>query len=125
LTDLDANSNPIVSPSSYSNTSNPQTVYIKLTNTISDCYLAIPLDLIINLPPAINQFENLTVCANEDNYYNLLEINNILVNTTDNTNISYYTTAADAQSATNPLDTNYTYTSNNTTLFTRVEDATT
>lgn len=125
LTDLDANSNPIVSPSSYSNTSNPQTVYIKLTNTISDCYLAIPLDLIINLPPAINQFENLTVCANEDNYYNLLEINNILVNTTENTNISYYTTAADAQSATNPLDTNYTYTSNNTTLFTRVEDATT
>ncbi len=123
-TDLESQSNPITNPSSFTNTSNPQTVFIRLTNTISDCYLTIPLELNVNLPPAINQFGSINVCDNETNYFDLLEINNILVNDSSNSIISYYTTNADALSGLNPLDTNYTYTSNNTTFFTRVEDAT-
>ncbi len=125
LVDLDSQSNPITNTTAYNNQTNPQTVYVRLNNTISDCYLAIPLDLIVNLPPAINQFGNVIACDNENNYFDLLEVNDIIVNDSNNTIISYHTSAAEAQSASNSIDTDYTYTSNNTTFHARVEDATT
>ncbi len=125
LPELEAQINPITNPSAYNNISNPQTVYVRLTNTISDCHLALPLELIVNLPPAINEFVSVTICDNVLNSYDLTQVNNLIVDDTSNTTITYHTTAADALADENPLDTNYTYTSNNTTFFIRVENSTT
>jgi len=125
LDDLDNQTNRINNPSAFNNQSNPQTVFVRITNTLSNCYLAIPLELIVNLPPAINSFGNVSVCENDDNYFNLLEVNDILVNDQSNTIITYHTSNTDAIAAANPLDTNFTYTSTTTPLVARVENATT
>ena len=65
--DSETNANEITNPESYTNTSNPQTVYMKVTNTISNCYVTLPIELIVNQPPHINDFEVYTICANDTN----------------------------------------------------------
>ncbi|RKE92380.1 choice-of-anchor L domain-containing protein, partial [Ichthyenterobacterium magnum] len=71
MSDLDADINAIQNPNNYTNISNPQTVFIRVTNTVSNCYLSVPLDIDINLPPAINPFNTFEVCNNEDNTVDL------------------------------------------------------
>ncbi|MFT5846567.1 choice-of-anchor L domain-containing protein [Psychroserpens sp.] len=125
LEDLDADINPILNPVSYSNTSNPQSIYIKAFNTLANCYTSVPLELIINLPPAINQFETFEICDNPTSSFDLNAINSAIVD--DNTDVffSYYSNLIDAQNSINALSTNYTYTTTSDTLYTRVEFGTT
>ncbi|MDC0007131.1 choice-of-anchor L domain-containing protein, partial [Winogradskyella sp.] len=125
LDDLQANTNPILEPTNYQNLSNPQTVYIRVDNAIANCFTFVPLTLNVNLPPAINQFETYDICANTDNSFDLTEINEALMDETFNILFSYYTNEMDAMASTNPLDSNYNYTSNNDVLFVRVEFSTT
>ena len=125
LSDLENQVNQIQNTQNYTNTSNPQTVYVRVTNTITFCYLAIDLDLVVNLPPAINQFGSVEICDNSNSYYDLTEVNSLLVNNQNNLIITYYTSANDALNATNALITDYTYQTNNDTLHTRIESSTT
>ena len=69
--DAETNSNVISNPEAYTNTSNPQTVYIKINNTISNCYVLVPIDLSVNMPPVINDFQSYDICENEDNSFRL------------------------------------------------------
>ncbi|MGJ8592448.1 MAG: choice-of-anchor L domain-containing protein [Aquaticitalea sp.] len=125
LENLENQTGRITNPRAFNNQSNPQTVFVRLTNTISDCFLAIPLELNVNLPPAINEFGSVNVCDNENSYFNLLDINNLIVDDITNTTITYHISGTDALSASNPIATDYTYTSNNTTMHARIENATT
>ncbi|WP_339625079.1 choice-of-anchor L domain-containing protein [uncultured Winogradskyella sp.] len=124
-TDLQANINAITNTSNYQNISNPQTVYIRVDNTVADCFTFVPLTLSVNLPPAINQFETYDICANASNSFDLTEINEALMDETFNVLFSYYTNESDAIALTNALDSNYTYASNTDVLFVRVEFSTT
>lgn len=105
LADLDADLNPILNPENYTNLSNPQTVYFKVTNTISNCYLAIPIELEVNLPPAINTFEVYDVCDNVDQTFNINLINEVLVSNPNNVEISYFTSLNDAENQMNAIKT--------------------
>ena len=125
LEDAEADNNSISNPEAYTNTSNPQTVYIKITNTISNCYALVPIELIVNTPPVINEFQSYDICDNEDNSFDLNEINGALMDESFNVLFSYYINEADAIANTNSLNTNYTYQTNNDTLFARVEFSTT
>ncbi|MDG5492381.1 T9SS type B sorting domain-containing protein [Psychroserpens sp. SPM9] len=125
MSDLEANTNAIQNPESYTNLTNPQTVFIRVTNTISDCFVAIPLELNVNLPPAINDFGVYEVCDNENDLVNLNDINSVLLVNTENVIVNYYASQADAQNQANVLDNNYNYVTTNDTLFARVEFATT
>ena len=123
--DAEANANEISNPESYTNTSNPQTVYIKVTNTISNCYTTQPIELIVNQPPLINDFEEYIICANDTNSVDLTEINEIATDVNYNVLFSYFSNEADAIANTNALDTNYTYQTDYDTLFVRTEYSTT
>ncbi|WP_339753991.1 choice-of-anchor L domain-containing protein [uncultured Winogradskyella sp.] len=123
--DLESNTNQISNPEAYTNVSNPQTVYIKITNTISNCYVTVPIDLIVNMPPPINDFMTYNICANDNNSFNLNEINAALMDESFNVLFNYFTNEVDANTNTNALDTNYTYQTNSDILFTRVEFSTT
>ena len=120
MEDLEADTNAIQNPSNYSNISNPQTVFIKINNTISNCYAVVPLELIVNLPPAINDFQTYDICDNESNSFDLNNITPVLLDETADKNLSYYSSLADAQTMTNALDTNYTYLTTSDTIFVRV-----
>ena len=123
--DLENDSNEITTPETYVNLTNPQTVYVKITNTISNCFLAIPLELQVNLPPAINDFQTYEICDNETNNFNLSIIDNILLVETTNVLVSYYSTHQDALNETNVLNNNYNYQTNADAIFARVEFSTT
>jgi gliding motility-associated-like protein len=123
--DAETNSNVISNPEAYTNTSNPQTVYIKINNTISNCYVLVPIDLSVNMPPVINDFQSYDICENEDNSFDLTEINEVIMDESFNVLFSYYNTEADAYANENELNTDYTYTTNNDTLFARAEFSTT
>ncbi|OUR96102.1 hypothetical protein A9Q86_16635 [Flavobacteriales bacterium 33_180_T64] len=117
------NTNTIVDPTNYTNISDPQTVYVRVSNTISDCFVSIPLNLIVNLPPAINDFITYEACDNDT--FDLSEINSTLLAQTANVLVSYYTSENDAYNQENVLDNIYNYQTNNDTLFARVEFSTT
>ncbi|APY09175.1 hypothetical protein BWZ20_13065 [Winogradskyella sp. J14-2] len=123
--DAETNSNVISNPEAYTNTSNPQTVYIKINNTISNCYVLVPIDLSVNMPPVINDFQSYDICENEDNSFDLTEINEVIMDESFNVLFSYHTTEADALANANALNTNYTYSTNSDTLFARAEFSTT
>ncbi|MEY8849290.1 choice-of-anchor L domain-containing protein [Psychroserpens sp. XS_ASV72] len=125
LEDSYLQTNTIANPENYSNISNPQTVYVRVTNTISDCFVSVPLPLEVNLPPAINDIPEYVICENESNATSLNEINGSLLQQTINVDVNYYATLADAEGQTNALNDNYNYQSNNDTLFARVEFTTT
>ncbi len=124
-TNLEAQTNAIPNPHAYQNTANPQTVFIRLTNTVSNCYLSIPLELQVNLPPEINDFQRVDICDNDTQSFNLTEVNTLIVDDTDNTVITYHNSASDALNNLNALDTNYTYQTNNDSIHIRIENTTT
>ncbi|WP_299229192.1 T9SS type B sorting domain-containing protein [uncultured Psychroserpens sp.] len=121
--DLVANINAIQNPNSYTNLSNPQTVFIRVTNTISNCYLSIPLELIVNLPPTVNDFQTYEICDNSASNFNLSTIESIIVDDATDIIFSYYSTLNDAQTNTNSLGTNYTYQTTNDVVFVRLDDS--
>lgn len=116
IEDVENNDITIPNPDDYNNTSNPQTVYIRVTNTVSNCYVTIPLDLIVNLPPSINT-TTIEICDNDTDSYNLLDAVEDLIGSQTPVDLTFYSNLIDAQNSLNPLAPNYTYTSNNDTIF--------
>ena len=54
LSDLESNNNEIIIPESFNNTTNPQTIFVKVEN--SPCYLSYAFDVLVeNCPPFIPQ----------------------------------------------------------------------
>ncbi|WCO00346.1 T9SS type B sorting domain-containing protein [Psychroserpens ponticola] len=125
LENAENSSGTILDPDNYTNTSNPQTVYIKVTNTLSNCYSIQPINLSVNLPPLINAFQEYQICYNSTSSFDLNDINFIIVNDDTDVVFSYYQSLSDAQNSANALDTNYTYSTSNDTIFSRIEYATT
>ncbi|MBC3847261.1 T9SS type B sorting domain-containing protein [Winogradskyella echinorum] len=123
--DLVNNSNRILNPENYTNTSFPQTLFVKVRNVSTGCYSTVPFSLIINTPPIINDFSTYNICENENNLVDLTEINEALLDNTYNILVSYHTSEGDAEANTNALNTNYNYTNTNESLFARVEYSTT
>ena len=122
---LEADTNPIPNPENYTNISNPQTVYVKLTNIISNCFVAIPLDLIVNLPPVINNIPYIEICDNEVGIFDLAEATTILIDDLTNVNVTYYLNINDAQNAQNAIGETYNYNSASVTLFIKAENSNT
>ncbi|WP_379926904.1 T9SS type B sorting domain-containing protein [Mariniflexile jejuense] len=117
------NSNAIQNPTSFN--SNSKTVYIKVANTLTGCYSVIPLQLIVNLPPAINTIGTIQICDNDTNTYDLSQVNAMLLNNQSTVTINYYNTLNDANTNVSPISTTYTYTNSNHTIFVRVANPTT
>ncbi|WP_092209125.1 T9SS type B sorting domain-containing protein [Bizionia echini] len=122
IDDLEANINSIPNPEAYENIENPQTVYIRITNTVSECYVMVPLDLEVNLPPTINPITDYNTCEAVDNIFDLNETIETLIDSQPNVAVTFYASQTDAESAQNPLDSNYNYNSNNDTIHIRAEN---
>lgn len=112
---------PLPNPENYNNTSNPQTVFVKVTNTDFNCPLVLPIELNVNLPPAVNDFQSVETCDNSANTYDLSLINSIIVDNDEGISISYFSNAQDANSNSNAISTDYTYQTNNDIVYARVE----
>lgn len=124
VVDAENDVNPITNDSSFTNTSNPQTVYLRFYNTISMCFDIGELELIVNLPPQLNTNSQLVVCANANQSANLDEVIPLIIDSLPAGAITgFYETNFDAINNTNEIVPTYNYTANDTTLFIRVDDS--
>ena len=117
------NSMEITNPSNFS--SNTKTVYLKVANNLTGCFVVIPLELIVNLPPATNIIGTIEICDNDANTYNLSQIDSLIVTNPSSVNISYHNTQTDADNNVAPLSNTYNYTGASHTIYVRVTDPTT
>ncbi|PZX39017.1 gliding motility-associated-like protein [Nonlabens dokdonensis] len=125
IANAESDLNPITNDTSFTNTVNPQTVYLRFFNTISQCFAIEPLELIVNLPPQLNDNTNFAICDNPNAIANLNDaIPQIISPVLPTQTISFYNTLVNAQTNANSINSNYTYTSSNTTIYVRVEDST-
>ncbi|AUC80629.1 T9SS type B sorting domain-containing protein [Lacinutrix sp. Bg11-31] len=124
-TDLLANTNQITNPENYTNISNPQTVYIEVYNTISNCGASVPFQLIVNLSPEIEPITEYPICETTGAIFDLTETTEALIGTQQNVILTFHSNFTDAQTPQNTLDTNYNYTSSNDIIFVRAEFAAT
>lgn len=118
----EADSQIISNPETYKNTSNPQTVYIKINNTVSNCYVNLPINLKVNLPPAINDFKTYNICSNSDNSFDLNIINDVIT-PEPNISVTYYSSQSDATNNVSALNTEYTYKTTNDRIYARLENS--
>ncbi|QHI38952.1 hypothetical protein IMCC3317_43520 [Kordia antarctica] len=121
--DADDGTNAIPDPTNYTNVTNPQPIFVRLINTISGCYVVIPFTLHVNLPPLLNNVTEATFCEAEiPGTVDLRQIDEIIIDDATGVSLSYYNSAADADTETNPLPDIYTYATNPETIFIRAEN---
>ncbi|MCA0153548.1 T9SS type B sorting domain-containing protein [Winogradskyella vincentii] len=123
--DAENETNTILSPEQYINTNEGETIYVKVRNLSTGCFIIVPFDLNINLPPQVNDIQNFDICENESNAVNLEDINDLLVDFNFNVNISYHTNVNDADANENPLDYNYIYSNTVESIYARISFSTT
>lgn len=126
LVEAESGINPIPDGTNFTNTTSPQTVFLRLFNTVSGCFAIAPLDLTIELPPVFTPVVSYRYC---DNPAMEVDLNEVIPSFIDplpaNNAVTFYDNDVDAAAGTNPLPTPYNYTSNSTTIFTRLENTTT
>ncbi|MBC8753674.1 T9SS type B sorting domain-containing protein [Kordia sp. YSTF-M3] len=121
--DADDGTNTIPDPTNYTNTNNPQPIFVRLFNTISGCYVVIPFTLHVNLPPLLNNVTQATFCeAEQPGTVDLRQIDDIIIDDPTGVSLLYYNSAADADADINALPDIYTYMTNPETIFIRAEN---
>ncbi|WP_304156935.1 gliding motility-associated C-terminal domain-containing protein, partial [Mesonia mobilis] len=125
--DADLDQNQITTPTNYTNTSNPEEIFVRLSNEeLPECYTTTSFTLNINSIDNIPLNETLLYCDEGFNLatFDLTEIEEFLP--LSNTQIieNYYTSAEDASFITNPITTPSSYgsISNPQQIFIRVEE---
>jgi len=115
--------NAIANPTSYTNTSNPQTLYMRIQRSSTECFDIKDFNLIITNPVVAGEPNELKLCDFNENgkqRFNL-KLNDTAIKDGNTTAaVTYYATSFDAEQATNPLQSPYT--SASATIWARLEN---
>ena len=125
-TQSDATNDQNILTGSYQNTSNPETLYVALTDLTTGCRTTGSFILVVNPLPQLIVPTELEICddGTPDGFtqIDLTEKDDEIQGGNVNYAISYYLTQADADSETNPLAIPYTNISNPQTVIARGQD---
>ncbi|WP_055437450.1 T9SS type A sorting domain-containing protein [Lacinutrix algicola] len=125
--DADADMNPLPSP--YANTSNPQTVYVRVEELSSGTFDTTTLDLVVNQSPTVFTPAPLEYCDEDNDGFGTFILTDADIEITQGApgyTVTYYETMADATNNVNMLSNTYSNVVANTeTLYARVENAST
>ncbi len=125
MEDAESGDDQLTSP--YTNTSNPQTIYVKVTNINTGCSSVGTFNIIVNTLPDLTAPTPLEVC--DDGTPDGITLIDLSLKNTEITGgnpgytVSYHLTADDAQSGVDALDIPYENESNGQTVYVRVEDS--
>ena len=123
-----AGTNPITTPTAFTNTSNPQTIYVALTNA-TNCISYTEFTLNVLALPTTTQIPTLFTCdtgvADGLTTFDLTSQDAALINGQTNVTVAYFTTQADADANTNAITTpaDFTNTSSSQTIYVRLSNA--
>ncbi|MGY0427009.1 MAG: hypothetical protein ACWIPI_09330, partial [Polaribacter sp.] len=133
INDAQTNANPIANPVNFRNTQNPQRIFVRLTNTVSECFsltdftLTVKNTFVLNTPKDYFSCDDLASGSNTDGFSE-----DFVLSTKDTEilgslkpsdyTVSYYTSLLDAQSNSAPIDKTHPYknSKNNQEIFVRV-----
>ncbi|MEL1244100.1 T9SS type B sorting domain-containing protein [Flavobacterium sp. DGU11] len=103
--DMLTGANPIGTPQNYRNTSNPQTVYIRMTNSVTGCYTNETLTIVIDTMITTGTPDNLFKCDNGTGLavFDLSQNNALIKDGRPGSVVNYYASEEDAESQQNPL----------------------
>jgi large repetitive protein len=105
-----------------------QTVYVRVEDPITGCFVLLDLDLLVNPLPSAQQPDPLVACDVNGNGVGSFDLNVATSQITNNDPdliVTYYLTQSDAEGGINPLPSPYQNTTNPETLYVRVEDIST
>jgi gliding motility-associated-like protein len=129
LNQADADSHSNALPFNYQNSSNPQTVYVRIENNLNTaCFATTSFQIGVNRMPIAHALQNLVVCDDESNdgieSFNLgLQTPLVLgMQLPTEFAVSYYLTQTDANSDLNALPSLFQNTANPQTIFVRIEN---
>ncbi|MFD0863313.1 choice-of-anchor L domain-containing protein [Sungkyunkwania multivorans] len=118
--------NALTSP--FTNSNNPETVFVRINDLVSNCFGITSFDLIVNPAPTAADL-TIELCddatADGSVAITLSDYNNQVTQGVAGLNVSYHPSPVDAQNNTNALLDNFTNTSNPETLYVRVENPST
>lgn len=121
--------NPITNPTNYTNTSNPQIIYVKtysMSNGTPDCEKIEKLTLAVEAFPATQDW-TITACNNLNNTAEIIDLTNnqIIASTGVPATLRYYPTLNDLQAGTNEITnpTNYVVTNQTTVVYIKIESS--
>jgi len=121
LDDADADINALMSP--YTNLTNPQTVYVRLSN-LEGCYNTTSFDLIVSITPIAYEPDTLVACSTDQGgntaIFELTDATADVINGQQDVSVTYYATESDALAASNVI-TNTVYDGISTTFYIRIE----
>ncbi|WP_243473093.1 choice-of-anchor L domain-containing protein [Winogradskyella sp. MH6] len=108
--DAETGNNPIINEGNYTNTINPQTIYVRLYNSTTGCQDTGEFEIIVQLPPEPVQPTPLELCDDLDEVPgDEMTVFDLTVKDTEITggnaswDVDYYETNADAQAQTNVI----------------------
>ena len=129
--DMNAGINAIEDTTAYTNTENPQTLYVRIEDDMTEitgCYSDTTLELIVQIPPPVSNPPALEYCdADADGFgvFNLTDSDEAIANGLPNLLISYHETQADAENNLFPIIGEYdNIVAYQQTIYVRVEDTT-
>ncbi|MHA3788784.1 hypothetical protein ACX0HA_11275, partial [Flavobacterium hauense] len=118
---------PILDPEAYHNVTNPQTIYLRMTNTVTGCYSTHTFNIEVTPPMTTGFPVDLTLCDTNKNGFRQFNLSqndtNVRSGNPATTVVKYYTSAANALSGDNPVGPLFTNTVPfGQTIWTRLED---
>ncbi|WP_439152036.1 PKD domain-containing protein, partial [Winogradskyella sp.] len=126
--DADAEVNPL--PTLYTNTTNPQTIFVRVEDINTGCYDTTTLDVVVEQAPVANTPNPLRYCDPDNDgfgLFTLTDVDNEITGGAPGLTVSYHETFANADNNVDAIDTTVTYNNiviNTQTLYVRVESST-
>ena len=127
--DAQDGTNPIATPEAFLNTTNPQTIWVRLQDNANTCIKIGSFELIVELAPVFTLVPVVELCDDlvQDGFteFDLNLQNNTITGGDPTLSVTYYPTELDAEDATNPLPLPHTNVVNPETIFVRVQSGVT
>ncbi|MDB4591068.1 T9SS type B sorting domain-containing protein [Flavobacteriaceae bacterium] len=127
--DAQDGTNPIATPEAFLNTTNPQTIWVRLQDNANTCIKIGSFELVVELAPVFTLVPVVELCDDlvQDGFteFDLNLQNNIITGGDPTLSVIYYPTELDAEDATNPLSLPHTNVVNPETIFVRVQSGVT
>ena len=127
--DAQDGTNPIATPEAFLNTTNPQTIWVRLQDNANTCIKIGSFELVVELAPAFTLVPIVELCDDlvQDGFteFDLNLQNNTITGGDPTLSVTYYPTELDAEDATNPLSLPHTNVVNPETIFVRVQSGVT
>ncbi|MHA3788783.1 T9SS type B sorting domain-containing protein [Flavobacterium hauense] len=115
--------NPIVNPSAYTNISNPETIYMRMQRTTTECFVTDQFKIEVTNPVVAGEPNDLAICDFKDTgkqKFNLASNNALIRDGNTTASVTYYATQGEAQQKINPLPAQYE--TGTTTIWARLEN---